>query len=236
MSIEVFEPGVEYYAERMKSKPFAFVRYGEGELQVVTPTIPLRAATKRRWDGWSKPGPQRVLRRTLVECHVDESYLVGIWHLAHFAAKHQAPKLERWLKTLPVQTWHDGGVFKEALESGEFGCVIEAMRKQPVVLVGPARLAALPAKVGFEDCRHIVVHHNRAFLDWRRTARMVEKTGPAFFSFSAGGPAKIMIHHLWPRMRDSYLIDFGAVWDVFVGQASRHYHRRLTPRQIARNL
>jgi len=237
VSISILRPGVEYYAERIRlGETFAFVRYGEGDLQVIVPSIPIRAWIVRHWAGWTKPGVQKVIRRTLTECYVDTNYLVGLWNLEYFIAKRKMSQLEGWLRILPVSAWHDGGVFKEAVQEGKLGCVVEAMRHKSVVLVGPERLSALASVLGWKDCRHVVVHASRAFSDWRKTTKALEKLHPDVFAFSAGVAAKVMIHHLWPRMTGSSLVDFGAVWDVFVGRVSRLYHRELTPAQLERNL
>jgi len=57
---------------------------------------------------------------------------------------------------------------------------------------------------------------------------------PAVVSFSAGPTTKVLIHNL--HGRGHFLIDFGSLWDIYVGKRTRRYHKRITPKVIRRNL
>jgi len=60
---------------------------------------------------------------------------------------------------------------------------------------------------------------------------------PAFIGFTAGPAAKVMIHQLYPTIgNESFLIDFGSLWDVYVGHRSRKYHKSMMSYTIRKNI
>jgi len=50
---------------------------------------------------------------------------------------------------------------------------------------------------------------------------------PALFSISASVVSNIIIYELHDKMKDSWLIDFGSLWDPYVGYLTRSYHREI---------
>lgn len=65
-----------------------------------------------------------------------------------------------------------------------------------------------------------------------------ERARPEVIAFSSGMLANVLIDQLWPTLGGRvHLLDFGALFDIYVGHASRSWARTPGwPARIARNL
>lgn len=237
--IDLFNPGLEHYIERIERGPFTLVRYGDGEWRVVA-NLPLKPEQRARFTNPAAPGAREVLRNTVVNCHRDSCYLMASCYPKVFKAEGCSNVFESWLKyNMPKWvTWHHGHVWRNAALAGQLFPLFQAVREQPlpVVLIGPEAIADIGEALG--ATKHIVISEAEAWYDRPRMEHRIIRFGkPAFYCFSAGAVGKVMIHDLWSQLgRHSFMIDFGAVWAGLCGQRIRAYHKRLTPELIQRNL
>jgi hypothetical protein len=118
--------------------------------------------------------------------------------------------------------------------------LIEQLRKMELIIVGPPWLEGL--KKVFPSMKFVYVRPKNCFTtyqDMRSGIVGALKTckAPVVVSFSAGPTTKVLIDSLHDEVGDGcYLIDFGSLWDIYVGKQSRSYHKRVTPEVIRRNL
>ena len=60
---------------------------------------------------------------------------------------------------------------------------------------------------------------------------------PFLLSISASMPAEILLDRLYPHLKESaFLIDFGSMYDPFVNNNTRKYHKSMAPEIRAANL
>lgn len=111
-----------------------------------------------------------------------------------------------------------------------------------MVIVGPGFLKRLQNRAlkfqGF-----IEVPTTNAYGSFTSIANAVRATHDKLgqdvvYSFSTGPSAEILIQDLFPEIKNSYLIDFGSLWDIFCGHRSRKYMRKekYSPLKIHKNL
>lgn len=219
--------GVSFYAKEILSGiPFSLARYGAGEWRCLVPSLKdqLRSPGFEEWHGNDEA--QARLRDTLLHRHDSPRYWVASWEHHNFRVR---DGIGEWLKEtgLDKLDWHWGGVWRDAFMQDNVHTVVKAMRAQslPLVFVGPDRIR--PVCDHIEVAGFISVDPLRAYSGWEETAQEVLNfSEPAVVSFSAGNTANILIHHLFPLVgEESFLIDFGALWDGMCGNRKRLYQR-----------
>jgi len=237
--IPVRSPGLRYYAGRIiANDPFSLVRYGEGEWRVVVPEMHVKK--QRVFSEWHTEEAQDAMRETLLGYHQDERYLPAIWHQRYYAKNGRLRKIQRWLteNELGDIPWHDGRLFRRATERDRVHVIVEAIREcpLPLVIVGPGRIEE-KMREKFKIERFISIHPTHAYNHRGKTVGEILKIDtPSLVSFSAGGTANILIHRLFPFIgEESFLIDFGALWEGLAGKRTRPYHRSLSPARIKKN-
>lgn len=206
----------------------------------VVPGIPFRMhRPPRHLAMWHTPKVVSALTRTLVNCHLHEDYWLAAWHLDRFRRRSRV--LENWIReNVPPVMWHDGRVWRTATEEGNLYPLIQALKEcpLPIVLVGPWWLNRLSERTGLPVAQHIETRRGVAILDKKSLKKQVRAFGkPAFIGFSVACVSKMLIHELWPLIgQHSFMVDFGAMWDVCCGIKTRPFHRELSEKTIQRNL
>lgn len=235
--MDLYRPGVEYYAERIRSEePFSFVKFGDGELKLAIPGMPLNPRLRSRFEAPAGA----FFTHMLQECHVDDNYIMALWRQELVG---DGNKLDEWFEqnVSPKVRYHDGMVWMRALTSGGLYPIIEAIREQSrkVCIVGPPELRHLEKLTGWDVVRYVPVHRAVAWLERgyvEAEMRKVTSWGPTFFVIAAG-PIKYLIHKLWPRFKkENFMIDFGSVFDPLCGYCSRVGFWNLTLGELWRNL
>ena len=230
--VPVASPGIEWYAAEIRDgAPFSMCRYGEGEWRVICPDMHLKQ--QRVFSEWHSDEAQDDLRATLLNCHDHERYWPCIWHQRYFAKDGRLAKVTGWLEENGLEdiNWHDGRVWRRATENDRVHVITSAIRDQtlPFVVVGPDRIREAMGN-NFNVAKFIAIHPHHAYYDRDEIVRKVLKFGkPALISFSAGGTSNILIHTLFPEIGEqSFMIDFGAMWEGLAGRKTRPYHKSLT--------
>ena len=234
----LFTPGLQYYVDHiLEGPPFSFIKYGEGEL-IVSAIPDHRLNPQRRLPG--SIGSEDSLREAIIEGPVDDRYMKALFRLG-WIRKAIGPQVVEWVdaNTPPETQWHNGRVWHLALQAGEFFPMIEAIGAQslPVVLVGPPELGEMRRLTNWNVLKHIRIHRYHAWQDKDHIKAEILKTGePAFYIFCAG-VLKVLIYELWPTVgQESFMIDFGSVFDPLCGFCSRRPWWDLTLRTLWKNL
>ena len=122
--------------------------------------------------------------------------------------------------------WVDCTAFRGASAEGKLFPLIQELRKQQVIIIGPAFLRNLKGKV-FNYLDFIEIDPTTGYLDRTVIPKVLacqKKYGDGLlYSFSMGPGSNVCIPNLYHEMLRNFLIDFGSVWDIFCGVRSRKY-------------
>lgn len=212
----------------VKGIPFAFSRWGDGEWSAVL------GKGKCNTDKQFYTPALRADLRGVLEAR--PSYLLG---LQPAAVRLYGVEIAEWLRARDWwPAWDDADVWHRASKRGELGPLVKALRSRRVLIVGPARLRALTLFpcVGVVEIPDQGAHSGMASMR-ADLAAALDRLGPdGVVALSAGMCANLLIHDYCgtPRVATApprtTWIDFGAVWEPYVGVANRTYHKALIER------
>jgi hypothetical protein len=214
--VRVARMPLSYYVSMLAAgTPFSFSRFGDGEWNAIL------GRPGENCDGHAFfPELGKDLRQALVS---RPAYLCG---MQYRAIRDMGTDIRAFLvKNGVIVPWQDADVFHYANNDGTLFPLVKQLRVMKVVVVGPAHLRAMSDTV-FPCDRFIDIPLKNCYLSRDDIERQVrayyDASGPAVFAFSASMTTNILIHRLFPLMgSSSWLIDFGSLWDVYVGVKSR---------------
>ena len=208
-------PLSHYVSMLAAGKPFSFSRFGDGEWNAIL------GRPGENCDGHAFfPELGKDLRTALVS---RPAYLCG---MQRRAIQDMGVEIKAFLKKNNVVIdWHNADVFHYANNAGTLFPLVKQLRKMKVVVVGPAHLRDVNRmlfpydhfiEIPLKNC-YTAQHETEA-----QAREYFKRSGPALFAFSASMTTNVLIHRLFPFMgSSSWLIDFGSLWDVYVGVKSR---------------
>lgn len=212
--------------------PFSFSRFGDGEWAAIL------GESGENCDGHPfSPALGEALRQTLL-------YPRGYFYaIQPRAVRYDSKRIGAFLRQEGIGVeWHCADVFHRANLRGRLNPLVRQLRAMSVVVVGPEHLRGLGESV-FEHEDFVEIPAQRCFEHADDIVARVRDTAAAHpagrvYAFSASMAANPMIHELFPQLgADNWLIDFGSLWDVYVGVRSRSVYRKLDWGPIiARNL
>jgi hypothetical protein len=212
----VVKKGLDFYVDMLRNgRPFSFARFGDGEWSAI---LGVQGANCDGHEYFPRLGAD--LRAAIIE-NLDYFYSIQ-----GRAIKYLGKGIRRFLADNNVKIiWHDSDVFHRCDNAGTLFPLVAQLRTMKTVVIGPAHLRAMDKRV-FEYAHFIEIPPKNCYLDKENISRSVadwyEKEGPAVFCFSASMAANVIIHELFPVVgRNSWLIDFGSLWDCLVGVDSR---------------
>ncbi len=223
---------LSYYVTMLaEGKPFSFSRFGDGEWNAILDK------PGENCDGHAFfPELGADLREALVR---NLKYLYG---MQMRAIKCMGREMRQFLdKNKTCVDWQDADVFHYCNNAGTLFPLVRRLREMKVVVVGPSHLRGLDNFV-FPLAGFIEIPLKNCYLGreniYRRILEYHEKSGPAVYAFSASMTTNVLIHRLYPALgTTSWLIDFGSLWDVYVGVKSRSgYEKEDWTARIQKNL
>lgn len=225
--MNLYAPGLQWYVDKLRNgERFSFARYGNGEWDCILNLYHRTRSGSQRFT----PDLREALTKSLTH---PAGVFTALQSTSYLERLGLLPKAEAWCGQNDVRTtWHDGEVFTRASRSGKLYPLIEALRMQRVVVVGPRWLMKLPFASVF-----VAVPTRDCWTQADALEAQLRGLQNVVVAFSAGPAAKVLIHRLAPAIgKHSWLIDFGSLWDPYCGVKSRTYHKRLTPELLRRNL
>ena len=177
---------------------------------------------------------QRAIRQSLRFCPRGPNYVVSLRETC------LKPAITRWIaRNVPDLTWHDCTVLYKASKKGRLYPFVEAIRESPLpkIVMGPTRLRRLNGRV-FKLAAFVEVPNRDCWhLRKQIIANVMSFGKPAIITISAGPPAKAFAFELYKATGgDSFIIDVGSLWDVYVNKPTRAYQRNMTAKTIRTNL
>jgi hypothetical protein len=225
---------LSYYVSMLRDgRPFSLSRFGDGEWSAILDKPGENCDGHRFF-----PELGSDLRETLAN---GKGYYYG---MQIRAIRAMGMEIRNFLQSHATAfDWHDADVFHYANNAGTLFPLVQQLRTMKVVVIGPDHLRDLRSSV-FSYDGFIDIPLKNCYLDKENIVRRIgeyrEKSGPgpAVYAFSASMTTNVLIHRLYPAMgATSWLIDFGSLWDVYVGVKSRSgYEKEDWSARIRKNL
>jgi hypothetical protein len=205
-----------------RGEPFALSRWGDGEWSAIL------GHGHHNCDG-QEYTPQ--LRQGLAAVLEDQpQYLLGMQALAR---RRFGDEIDAWLEGRELAfDWIDSGIFHTGSIRGLLAPLMDALSVRGVLMVGPARLGLLALHL----TDHVIVPDVDAYDDvvgvlTGEVIRVAATIGPGpVIAISAGMGANVMVHRLAAELPEHTAIDFGSVWEPYVGVGNRRYHQTILDR------
>jgi len=217
---------LKFYVDKIKNNEvFSFSRYGDGEwIYMTCPSG--RTRINKEMDYF--PEAAESLRKTILFPKASSSYFYGLQRLA----------LKMFADKIPSTIdWHGSDLFHHASISGALSPLIASIVEKDVVFVGPRYLKNINSIIPYVD--FIEIDGKNCYTQIHDILKRIKDTkresGNMIYSFSAGAFTNIMIYKLYDEMKNNWLIDFGSVWDPYVNQNTRGYHKKMTRDLISIN-
>lgn len=219
-----------------EAKHFAFSRYGDGEWNAI---FGVKGKNTDKHQYFPKMGKE--LRQSLYGQSVfGENYLMGMQSLGYSFHKKTIDTLLASDEKLRNISWVESDFFHNLSIRGELYPIIRLLNlRGDAIIVGPKYLETMREFLKYTH--FIPVSRNDCYLEKDRIKKEIlnyKLTKPGIFCFSSSMLTEILIYDLFNLFPTSAFIDFGSVWDVFVGVPTRRYHSdgRMTKEKISRNL
>ena len=203
---------------------FAFSRWGDGEFNC------LLGVKGENCDGVRyTPELRRDLLRVLTDYKNAHAlnYYFGFLEISREIHK---DNLRAFMLDYPlVVRWSEGDFLHQANRTGKLFPLIEALRSKDVLYVGPNHLRLLDSNNIVRINTFVEVPAIGAYDEISRIKKdVLNKTKPnQLIGVSMGIGAKVLIHDLYYSIgSDHQIIDFGSVFDGYVGVFSRKYFSR----------
>ena len=211
---------IEYYVDKINKKEnFSFTRWGDGEWFCAM------GMSGQNCDGHKYfPEMRKSLNKAL---NKNKGYYKAIWNLEHGQIKNILHMLLPFIKNNDVDIDSvNAGIWEDAALSGNLNLLIKSLESRNFVIVSSDKLKKLDIK--YSD--FISVPPVNCFLDKERIKsdmiKMTEKYDDVVFGLSSSMATNVIVDELYDFIGDKCsMIDFGSIWDPFVGHIGRSYHR-----------
>jgi hypothetical protein len=208
----------------LAGKPFALSRYGDGEWAAI---FGIEGENCDHHKYFPEMGIDLL---DTLRSHHKEPYYYGMVRIAItvFGKRIQTFITRQGLN----QFWIDGTAMADASKAGKLYSLIDLLQHRKILYVGPAYLNTQEfRKKLFVPAKYIEVPAVDCYLQKEKLVETIAQeclsdTSYDLIGFSAGPATEIMMWELWTYLKASVtMIDFGSLWDGFVGNPSRKYQK-----------
>lgn len=226
----VNRPNFDYYIKLLDEKPFAFVRYGDGEFISILGTTKGRNCDRHEY--FAEMGID--LRMSLEQNHPDYIRAIG-----HMALEHDETGIENYLSQNNLEIeWHYTDVFLRASIDGKLNPLVKKLRCSKLLYAAPAHLKPFLQKELGAEVIEIPPLNAYLYIDTIYSKILSKINDCDIFCMSGGMVTKIILYRLWfeQGIQNKTLLDIGSMWDGYVGKNSRSHTRQLRKPLMAQNL
>ena len=122
--------------------------------------------------------------------------------------------------------WVNAGIWEDAALSGQLSPLVKSLESRNFVIVSSDKLK----KIDIKYTDFVSVPPVNCFLDKERIKsdmiKMTEKYDDVVFGLSSSMATNVIVDELYDLIGDKCtMIDFGSIWDPFVGHMGRSYHK-----------
>jgi hypothetical protein len=220
MNINIKNNPYTFYIDKINSKEnFSFTRWGDGEW-FCTWGHQGQNTDNHKYFPELTNGLNTALRS-------NKQYYRAIWNVTHGQIARILNPLTNFLKKENINiNWVNAGIWEDLVLKGGIEELIESLEKRNFVIVSNDSLRDLNVK--YTD--FISVPLINCFLDKERIKKemieMTEKYDDVVFGMSSSMATNVIVDELYDIIGDKCsMIDFGSIWDPFVGRNTRGYHK-----------
>lgn len=208
----------EFYLDLIKtSKPFSLSRFGDGEVLCMFHNgwLHENCDGSKFLDELIEPMKQ-IFRNQYpyYHCILDCSFDLNGDKFTEFVEQ-----------TCPDMPLYNGEIWQHLSFSDRITELVEALSLHQPVFIGASHLSKVSKMNSIGDISHILTPDRDSYKSFNRIfddCMKYHEIGHRFFAFACGYTSKILIDTLFPYIgHDSFLVDFGSVFDPYCGVLSR---------------
>lgn len=140
------------------------------------------------------------------------------------------PKMFSWVRQYTeIGQWYNTEEFADRLAVGEFKQFFEVLKNRTVVIVSSEEKE--PIADWFTDGYFIKTPKTNSHKEKEYIVKQCLNHGPAVFLFACGMGAGPIVGALHNKLKKSFFIDIGHIFDPFIGDKSREYLKEI-PQEI----
>lgn len=213
---------LDYYINLLKNDiKFSLTRWGDGEWNCAM------GKTGRNCD---KHEYFPAMRNQLIDALIhDRGYFKATWPLSEEMIGNNIKQIRLFCENLGINLvgWHDASVIEYGATTGLIGPMIEQLEKMNFVIVSEPRKRKLSIKhVDFVEVPLVNCYLKKDIIKEDIIDLVNYGYDNIVFGFSASMATNVIIDELYPIIgKDCWMIDFGSIWDPFIGIISRSYHK-----------
>jgi len=210
---------VDFYLNKLKEGEFfSFSRWGDGEWLCATGSSGMNCDRHIYFDEL-----KRGLNNALIN---DKGYYKAIWDFEHGQIKRVLNIILTHVNQLDVKTdWVDAGIWENLVLVGGIEKLKEQLENMNFIMISNND----KRRINLKYVDFIEIPKINCFLEKERIKNdileMVNKYDKPVFGLSASMATNVIIDELYDEIGNKcWMIDFGSIWDPFVGINSRSYH------------
>jgi hypothetical protein len=212
---------LDFYVSKLNAdEPFSFSRFGDGEWSAIL------GKSGANCDGHEYfPDMAQRLRNAVIH---SSDYFYAI---QNFAIKNMGSQIYSFIKKNKIGLkWYNSDVFHYANINGELNPLIQSLRLKNVVMIGPSYLKKISSML-FEFKEFIVIPEKNCYTEIDRIKSDLLSFGKGksgyVYALSASMAANCIIDDCYTELgKKNWMVDFGALWDVYAGVKSRSVYNR----------
>ena len=219
---------LEWYINLLRNdEKFSLTRWGDGEWFCAFGIVGKNCDDHQYFSEMSEG-----LREALVN---DKGYFKSTWPLSESMIGDKINIIKEFCDPLGVNLvgWYDAQIFEHAATYGKIKPMVEQLEKMNFIVVSESKKRDLPIK--YTDFIEIPLID--CFLEKEsikeQVISMCEKYKNPVFGFSASMATNVIVDELYPVVGDKcWMIDFGSIWDPFVGNIIRSHHLKYVSTEL----
>lgn len=213
---------LKHYVDLLSTdSPFGLARYGDGEWLAILGEI-----GRKNSNGCTFTQELCDLLRDVLKNNLPYEHSI-----LSIARRKLGSRIGKFLKEGEYEVeWTMGDTILEASTNGKLWPLIAQLRQKTIVYVGPEYMRPIH-DLFFKYVSYIQIPPVNAYEERERIIleiiEAVEKDDANFIGFSSGHHTHIFMDALWTHFNGEIsMIDFGSIWDGYLGVKSRKYLRK----------
>ena len=219
--IQITSTSLQEYIQLLETnQKFSYTRWGDGEWGCVFGAEGYNVDHHEYF-----PEMAEGLRNAL---KADKGYRKATWPYTAPMLRNIKPQVEEYLSSHNLsKKWYDARVWEDAAMSGEISSLISQLEEMNLIFVTEPDKQKLPIhRVGFIEIPSVNCFLARDQIK-QAMLEVVERFDNPVFAFSASMATNVIIDQIYDQIgNDCWMIDFGSIWEPYIGKRTRSYHER----------
>lgn len=217
----------KFYIDKINNDEFfSFSRWGDGEWLCASGVNGMNC-DKHIYFPKMKDGLNEALKN-------NKGYYKAIWNFNHGMIKNNLPMILGHMKNMGVtEDWVNAVVWEDLVIKGGLENLITVLESKDLVIISNNEKRKL--NINYKD--FIEIPTENCFLEKDRIKNeileLVSVYEKPLFAMSASMATNVIIDELYHEIGDKcWMIDFGSIWDPFIGKLSRSYHKEYIKKEL----